>query len=102
MPVTICGAAHNILIESFPILNYSKGVSDMNQQIYWNDAKPDRHAAGSALQFAGSMRHCLWKSGLTGNTNMDRPDSHSAAFPVPGFAAPSRFENCRTLFIRAL
>lgn len=105
-PVTIYGAVHNLLVESFLILNYSKGVLVMNQQICLNDIKPGQHATVSSLRSTGSMRRRLLDIGLIENTDVEclgrSPGDDPTAFLIRGAVIAIRSEDCRNILIRAL
>lgn len=104
--VTIYGIVHNLLIESFLILNYSKGVLVMNQQICLNDIKPGQHATVSTLQSTGSMRRRLLDIGLIENTDVEclgrSPGGDPTAFLIRGAVIAIRSEDCRNILIHAL
>jgi ferrous iron transport protein A len=106
MPVTIHGITHNMVIESFLILNYSKGVSVMNQQFCLNDIKPGQHATVSSLRSTGSMRRRLLDIGLIENTDVEclgrSPGGDPTAFLIRGAVIAIRSEDCRKILIHAL
>lgn len=94
-----------MLIESFLILNYSKGVSAMNRQICLNDIKPGQHATISSLQSTGSMRRRLLDIGLIENTKVEclgrSPWGDPTAFLIRGAVIAIRSEDCRDILIHA-
>lgn len=105
IPVTILGAMHNMVIESFLILNYSKGEPIMNQHISLNDIKPGQHATVRSLRSTGSMRRRLLDIGLIEDTDVEclgrSPGGDPTAFLIRGAVIAIRSEDCRDILIHA-